>query len=441
MLNKPKFMSPSTNMSECVMDASADSKVFSCIVDGSESVVSWRIKIYTLASNTMVYDSGKVSTQFYPVDEKNRNVIFKADISDHANTLTNAAAAFTNSDKPYYWTIQFTGSSGAEVTSCEEVFYANPKFSITVRYSTDNTTYSNLSSGSEKVISTRQCYFKAVCGQKDSMSLNLKRYGWRITDSTDTVLLDTISKNQVYGMVDNILCHYEGFANNETYYVEVSIETQNGDILKTEPLPISVSYETTVLTSEFKTEALLDEPGIINDWGNANIIMGEAYGDISYKNNYPINGNKSVIIPKDSRIEYTYGSNSELNISENSYIVLSTQIPESKNITLLEMSGTDSEGNVLKRKLFYSVNKFIYEVTVGAETVRASVYPEYTPSPYVWYIITMSPIITDNRGINTVELTVNARCTDGGLYPSESLYPSDSLYPSFGEWEVKTYGI
>ena len=78
-MNKPKFMRPSTNKEECTIDLSPDKEIpFSCIVDGNESIKAWQIVIYDIITNDMVFDSKRVdlNPSFYPVDEKNRNVVF-----------------------------------------------------------------------------------------------------------------------------------------------------------------------------------------------------------------------------------------------------------------------------------------------------------------------------------------------------------------------------
>ena len=63
--------------------------------------------------------------------------------------------------------------------------------------------------------------------------------------------------------------------------------------------------------------------------------------------------------------------------------------------------------------------------------------PVYSPNDYVWYVITMSPILFDETGKEYIDLIVNENIAEGGLYPSDSLYPSDDLYPYFGKWVLK----
>ena len=85
MLAKPKYMAPSTNLKECVIDVNASEIPFSCIIDGNESISAWRIKVYALDNNTNVLDTGKqvLSSPFYPVNSQNKNVVFKVNLHDY----------------------------------------------------------------------------------------------------------------------------------------------------------------------------------------------------------------------------------------------------------------------------------------------------------------------------------------------------------------------
>ena len=74
-------------MQECTIDVKNDKILFSCIVDGNESISAWRIKIYTLNDSALVLDTSKqtLSKPFYPIDSKNRNVVFEINLKDYLN--------------------------------------------------------------------------------------------------------------------------------------------------------------------------------------------------------------------------------------------------------------------------------------------------------------------------------------------------------------------
>ena len=78
-------MIPSTNKEECTIDITADKIPFSCIIDGNESINAWQIVIYDIVTNDEVFNTGKITlkSSFYPIDEKNRNVVFSVDLKEH----------------------------------------------------------------------------------------------------------------------------------------------------------------------------------------------------------------------------------------------------------------------------------------------------------------------------------------------------------------------
>lgn len=454
MLNKPKFMIPSTNVEECVVDASASTLSFSCIVDGNEAVSAWRIKIYLLSNNVSVYDTGKqtCSELFFPIDEKNRNITFKINLKDYANTgtltqtsdSTNSSPeyyTFKNSTDEYYWTMEMWSvkdkdNENPTVKSCEEVFFANSEPIIDIKYSPSKSgTYKPIS---EIDLKYNKCFFKASYSQAENIPI--KRYGWQIVDcDSDTKLVDTISKNQVYGVGDNILCTFGGFADNRTYKIRVFVETQNGKKVVSDFTEFASAYQTELLDSNFKTAALDDEPGIINSWSKAVIIGGKANGNVSYKSSYPVNDSTAIVIPVGSSVEYNHGATSELNIPEASYMALSTQIDKlasTDEIVLFQADGKSENGISVGRKLWYNNKTFYYSVSDSSgNTVIKSQSVPYSPNHQVWYVITMSPYLGE-LGENT-NLSVTVSIAENALKPSQNLYPSTTKYPVHGVWEVK----
>ena len=440
VLNKPKFMKPSTNKEECTIDISADEIPFSCIVDGNESVNAWQIVIYDIVNNDIVFDSDKITlkSSFYPVDEKNRNVAFQINLKEYLKNNT----TFVNRSEAYYWTITLWGNSGVTTTSYQEVFYANkiPDISISYKYQTDED-YVGLNDG--ETIASRACTFKATYEQEDGVQL--KRYGWKITDTdSGQVFIDTITKNQIYGSADNIICNYDGFLNSGNYSVELFIETQNNAKILPSPLYFSVSYTSTFLSNDFKVETLKNEPAIMLDWNKALVISGvlkDADDNIvnlentTFKANYPVDEQCSIKIPNKFKVTYDRDASLNFDIDEDSYMALSTQLLSGDEATLFFAEGYDDMGYEVKRKLSYSNGVFRYDV-VGRNGAVA--FAECTvinrPSEYVWYNILMSPLIEDDGGEHLVELNVFEGKVINCIYPSEDLYPKDDFYPTFGNW-------
>ena len=438
-------MKPSTNKEECTIDITATEIPFSCIVDGNESIKAWQIVIYDILDDKKVYDTGEIplGTYFYPIDEKNRNVVFTKNIKDYGSIITEDSDtekidSFVNRAEAYYWTITFVGTSGSTTTSYQEVFYANanPSLSFLYKYPTSKE-YKILDA--DTVLEGKSCTFKAEYTQAEG--IQLKRYGWRITDNGNgQVLVDTITKNQIYGSADNIICKYDGFLNGNNYTIELYIETQNNTKI-TSSFNVPASYVTTFLSNDFSVEALKNEPAIMLDWSKALVIAGIlkdekgsviAVKDTTFKANYPVDNQCSIKVPDDYSVEYNDEESLNFDIDENSYISYSTQLLSDEYTELFSAEGQELGDNgyyEVSRKLKYSNGVFTYDI-VGQNGVSESVTCAATnrPSEYVWYNIFMPPLA------NVDEFKVYEGVVKNCIYPSENLYPSTTFYPTFGNW-------
>lgn len=435
-------MKPSTNKEECTIDITANEIPFSCIVDGNESVNAWQIVIYDIITNDIVFDSGKITlkSSFYPIDEKNRNVVFTVNLKEHLIGNT----TFVNRSEAYYWTITLWGSSGCITTSYQEVFYANktPDINFLYKYQSDED-YKILSDG--ETIVARACTFKATYEQENGVQL--KRYGWKIIDTdSGQVFTDTITNNQIYGSADNIVCNYDGFLNDGNYSIELFIETQNNKKITYPPLNFSVSYSSTYLSSDFKVETLNNEPAIMLDWNEALVISGVlrdannnivSINDTTFKTNYPVNNQCSIKIPNEFKVVYDYNSSLNFDIEEDSYIAFSTQLLSGAETTLFFAEGYDDMGYELRRKLTYSNGEFKYDVAGQNGVIKSATYKVINrPSEYVWYNISMSPLIKTDDNEYNAELNIYEGKVIDSIYPSENLYPrEDDFYPTFGKWD------
>ena len=454
MLNKPKFMKPSTNKEECTIDLNAEEIPFSCIVDGNESITKWQIKIYDITNDEEVFKTEEVTLEssFYPVDEKNRNVEFLVNLYEH---IPKDNTTFVNRPEAYYWTITLWGSSGVSTTSYQEVFYANTTPEIGFLYMYQPGVEYVLSNNA--VLTSKACTFKATYKQVDEVQL--KRYGWRIKDTdSNQALVDTITKNQIYGSSDNIICKYDGFLNGGNYSVELFVETQNNTKITTSPLYFSVSYDSTFLSNDFKVETLKNEPAIMLDWAEAVVISGilkdaennvVRINDTTFKKEYPVKSHCSIKIPKEHKVLYDTDESLNFDISEDSYLALSTQLLSGENAILFSATGEERDDDgyySVSRELKYSNGKFTYTV-VGRNGIEknATCTVANKPSEYVWYNILMSPLIKGDDDDYSVELNIKESKVTGCIYPSENLYPmaedvwaeagSKDFYPIFGKWD------
>ena len=85
------------------------------------------MKLEIVIKNTEKQTLSKV---FYPINEKNKNVVFNIDLKPYITE----SSLFVNLNEPYFWKISFWGNSGSNVTSCEEVFYANSVPTVEIQY-------------------------------------------------------------------------------------------------------------------------------------------------------------------------------------------------------------------------------------------------------------------------------------------------------------------
>jgi len=494
MLNKPKFLSPSINMhGNMVIDLNSMELPFSCIVDGDEAITKWQIIISKLDDNSIVFDSGEqeLVTPFYPINNRNQNVVFKVNLKEYFSTASvcyftadntyddkkvyytytdgvyseytyNSETwntdysnlfymKFVNSGEEYYWNITLKGRTGNTVSSCEEVFYANSLPKTTIYYSYDNNftdkennLIGDLILKDDASLSKRKVFFKADYVQDED--IHIKRYGWRLTDTDNNfVIMDTITQNQIYGIDDDISCECNGLVNQTNYLIELYVETQNGYFNILNNVKFKIDYVVKDIDADFGIVALNKTSGIMLNWGNLRTTEGIVEGeDVSYTTNYPIavaeenafhSGSVSINIPNDSRVVFSDTSNGKsLEIDEDSYVVLSFQIDKTSDVVILEMSGFDDIFKPISRKLYYDYNEntLNYMVQKGDDVVYNSVNLSNKTGQTCWYVVTLSPMSSDNGIYAPLKVVENT--ADNALFPEDELYPDDELYPEIGEW-------
>ena len=497
MLNKPKFLSPSINMyGNTVIDLNQDTIPFTCIVDGNEAVAKWRITISRIEDNVVVFDSGDqtLDSQFIPVNHRNQNVTFSINLKEYLKTdnfvdqyVLNTKATYdsdltyyellsdgryeewsysstTWSDKrsklyvvnlanrelAYYWNITLIGSSGTHTTSASEAFYANSTPESHIYYSYVNNFDNKTELINNAPLEKRRVYFKADYSQRENIPI--KRYGWRLTDTTNgTIVFDTITKNQVYGVDNDIYCECGGLVNGSNYLLELYIETQNGQFSIVKSVEFFVKYSVESIDGDLDVLVLNDSSAIMLDWGNIKSAEGTIKGgDVKFVQNLPITdydnngtptGSTSVEIPLESSIVFDVTANGRgLNLEEDSYVVISTQIQKKHNLVLFEMSGEDSMLNPLSRRLEFSLNDnaLKYSVKKGDIVAKKSVGVSNTHSERCWYIIKLYPLLQQD-GTYYTDMEIVESTTVNPLLPkannnSNRLYPSGNVYPYNGSW-------
>ena len=283
------------------------------------------------------------------------------------------------------------------------------------------------------ILSGRKIYFKAQYEQDEAIPL--KRYGWRITDTDNNIVItDTIAKNQIYGVEDDISCECNGFINDTNYLIELYIETQNGYFDVVKAINFKVDYTVREIDASFEVVALNDTSGIMLNWGDIKTTEGIVEGKkVQYKENFPVNNTTSIEIPKDSKVVFAGNANGkDLEIDENSYIVLSFQFDKSKNAKLFEITGVDTYLNNISRTLTYTASdmNLNYTVVNGSAYGYASEKLTMTAEQTGWCVVTLYPLTSSNIATFKVFESI----ADTGLYPESDLYPSSETFPDFGEW-------
>lgn len=434
MLSKPICLAPNISNESAVVDATKRCK-FVSIPYGNEGIVKVILKIYDAQTNVLKnawhFSNINESNPFFPVGNKNQNKTLTM-------PLSSIEVSAKNRKEPYYWICEFTGSLGSVVTSHETVFYANSTPVLTITFSESNADYSDLTADS--ILNSRKCFFKATYEQAEGVPI--KKYGWRLKNySNEQVLIDTISQNNIYGTSDNISCEFDGFLNNYEYTIELFVETQNGFCITTDPIKFFVKYEEILLSSEFNVSTLRAEPSVFISWEDMAAIQGKVIGNYEFKNNYPVVSSNSIgLTSKNSKIVYDTDTNTNIDIDEESYITLSTQIyplSNSDTVNLIKLTGQDNEGNETSRTLLYTNGDIKYTVQCGDYVYTQAYKVANKPSRYVWYIILMSPILENDSGEKYVFINVAESKKINGLYPSKTLLPSskNKIYPSFGTWD------
>ena len=473
-----------------VIDLNSETLPFSCIVDGNEAVTDFQVVISRLKDNLIVFDTGMQTLEkpFFPINNRNQNVVFTKDLKNYFLDVKNGETTikmplckntyknydknkkyysynaetcslkdyehepttgtwetvrynlyyseFINSADMYYWTIIFKNSkSGAETRSATEVFYANSIPQTKIYYSYDDD-FTNLSD-SFKGLQKRKIYFKSTYEQAEGISL--KRYGWRLTDITNNVvLMDTISQNQIYGITDDISCVCNGLMNQTEYQIELYIETQNGYFNVTESVSFDVNYAVKTVGAEFEVSALNDTSGILLNWNNLVTTEGVVKGgNVSYTDKFPLYSSSSVEIPKNTSIVFSKTSNDkDLKIDKNSYIVLSFGFDKTQDTTLFEISGVDDYLNVMSRRLEYTASNRKLKYTIKGSNAIATYEEHLSPtiSELCWYVVTLYPLVNGAAYYKLVE-----SISEGCLFPDTDLYPTaendeELLYPDFGNW-------
>lgn len=398
---------------------------------------------YLVLNNIDAYDSTKKYYKYNKDDDIYAEYTYVNSSQWIADRSALYIAKFKNSAEPFFWTITLWGSTGTATTGAGEVFYANTTPKISIKDAESN---KDLLPDGINTLNKREAYFKAEYAQAEG--IQLKRYGWRLTDSISGVtIFDTITKNQIYGLQEDISCRCTGLTNECEYVLELFIETQNGYFDVVQSAKFKVEYTVKNVEADFEISTLNESSAIMLNWGNLRTTEGIAHGEVSYVSRYPVakENSASAVIANNSSIEFSSNANGKsLGIDENSYIVLSLQFDKSMPRLLFEATGVDEHSAVITRKLIYTRNlnnhALDYTVTKGNITVYHSIPISDITGGRCWYTATLYPLQTDSSGEYYTTLKLVESVAEGGLFPGDDenkhpVYPNDNLYPYLGKWK------
>lgn len=441
-LYKPKFLTPGgENRTIDLQDSNPNGIEFSCVVDGNAAIKKYKIDIWLMTdenthfTKTVILSSSTTPPYpFFPVNEKNEYNLFKFYLSK--TELSNAN--IVNSSNPYKWQISMWEDGNEnnltpDTVSCEEVFYGNKAPTISLKYKSED----SYISFDDTPLKSKIISFKCIYSQEQNVPL--RRFGWYIKNiTTDTELFNTVDDGKmIYGSASNITLTYDGFLNNEDYLIKCKIVTQNGFELETSQ-QFSINFQTYDITSDFTIEPLSTEAGNLLSWGNVRAITGTAYNSLNqsippelldFESNYPVDEKTSVFLSDGNKIVFEEGTDDKLDLSEDITLVYSGQFENNDDRTILELSGSNSNGNSISRRLEIKDKKFVYTVANGADiSVKAS--DGFIFNSNNWFIIVMYPLIE-----GAANLRITNRKTVGSLFPSTSLFSSSATFAKFGIWE------
>lgn len=263
-LYQPTQIVPSTlsGLGDGVVDATED-LVVSWQINGLSAMTDYQIVLYQNdAVSTQMYDTGKITlgTPVYGTDQNGNQVLFEADAITAADL---SSAGIVNGYANGYKLIitQWWGPSDSITQTSASVFITRDAPSIVM-----DAISSPLAS---KEISVGATYTQA---QGDTLSW----VQWILTDYNGNVLKDT-------GRVSTgvLQFDYDGLFSGSSYYIECSVETENGVTATTGPINFDVSYATS------PSEGLVDvcrragQPYVEVSWSDRNAIEGEPSGPYS----------------------------------------------------------------------------------------------------------------------------------------------------------------
>lgn len=390
---RPSSLIPSTLTSDYTIDATVDN-VFRCKINGTSPTTKYRLTIMqNNTESTQVYDSGlqTLSTPLYP---KNY------DGTDNELEVTVPSTSGMINGGEYKWKIASYWTDDDYYESFDNVFMAYAATTVSID------TFPS-------PITQKQYTFSATVTQ--TQNVGVERFGWIIRNaSTQEVLIDTISSNNIYSA--DVRVYYDGFLNDTNYEIRVCVWMMDGTTVETEFQPISVSYSVEPFESVVTARQTKDS-GVLVKWSNIYYVFGTPTNDdYSYELTYPWSDEfTNVYLNLESGNSLTYNQITGQPISLPTTITHTICFRcEQNNASVYRANGTDSSGSDYYIEVSYD-NGVVY---LDINGTKSTLYTMTDVDKFLTLQIQQNQVVI-KRMIGNLD----------GLYPSETLYPSDDLFP------------
>lgn len=387
-LYQPTQIVPSTlsGLGDGVVDATED-LVVSWQINGLSAMTAYQIVLYQNdPTSTQMYDTGKITlgTPVYGTDQNGNQVLFEADAITAADLST---AGIVNGYANGYKLLitQWWSAADSITQTSASVFLTRNKPTIVMDAISSPLAAKELSVGAT--------YTQA---QGDTLSW----VQWILTDYNGNVLKDT-------GRVSTgvLQFDYDGLFSGSSYYIECSVETENGVTATTGPINFDVSYATSPSDGLVDVCRRAGQPYVEVTWSDRNAIEGEPSGPYSEAGGL-------LRLPAGSSVTWDNADGVPLLFVKPWSMAWRAQIPEPDN------AGFDAVEMDLDNGHKIIVN--VKDTAVSVKLDGVSIMNQ---------ALTMKKNDTLVLAITPTEWYLKQVTYTGGLLPATDLYPDVTLYP------------
>lgn len=397
-LYQPTQIVPSSlsGLGDGVIDATED-LVVSWQINGFSAMTAYEIVIYQNdADSTQMLDTGKITLvdPVYGTDQNGNQILFEANAITAADL---SSAGIVNGYANGYKLLitQWWGPSDSITQTSASVFITRDAPSIVMDAIASPLASKELSVG-------------ATYTQTQGDSLSWVR--WVLTDYNGNVLKDT-------GRVSTgvLQFDYDGLFSGSSYYIECSVETENGVTATTGQVNFDVSYTTAPSDGLVTVCRRAGTPYVEVSWSDRSAIPGKPTGA------YTVNGGL-LRLPAGSSVTWDEMNGLPLLFAKPWSMAWRAQIPD-----------PDAAGfNAVQIDLDNS-----HTLTVNVKSTSVSVLFDVTT--LMTQALTMKRNDTLVLAVTPTKWYLKQVTYTGGLLPDPALYPDGTLYPDPVTKQINTW--